>query len=226
MEPVAILSARNLLFYESLYNIHLWKLSHFLISYTVWIYYFLYVIYEFWVFLCLWCKCLHSFNLSSCSFSSVLSLPWLCFPLLPPCHTFTVFSRIHLSWGKKLSTFSAFPLNIHFSYCPQLNLGSLKRILLLLWFSLSCTSQTAILGSWLLHLSVKPPASLRSGLTHCQFSWLLLGTTSWDSPVHILMYPYASSPPASLSPFNTFTPPLITVTTSAPHCSHFSPYPV
>lgn len=139
---------------------------------------------------------------------------------------FTVFSRIHLSWGKKLSTFSAFPLNIHFSYCPQLNLGSLKRILLLLWFSLSCTSQTAILGSWLLHLSVKPPASLRSGLTHCQFSWLLLGTTSWDSPVHILMYPYASSPPASLSPFNTFTPPLITVTTSAPHCSHFSPYPV
>lgn len=108
---------------------------------------------------------------------------------------FTVFSRIHLSWGKKLSTFSAFPLNIHFSYCPQLNLGSLKRILLLLWFSLSCTSQTAILGSWLLHLSVKPPASLRSGLTHCQFSWLLLGTTSWDSPVHILMYPYAVPQP-------------------------------
>lgn len=114
-EPVAILSARNLLFCGSLYSIRLWKLPHILYCMIL-----LFLTYN-----------LQSSGLSSahdvsasphgtspgssCSCSSVLSLPWPCFPLSLHATLLTVLSRIPLLWGKTSNI-----LNLSSEYSFQL----------------------------------------------------------------------------------------------------------
>lgn len=100
------------------------------------------------------------------------SLPWPASHSSPHAALFTVLSRIPLLWGEELPTFSTFPLNflsalkknIPFSFCPQLNLGSVKRTLFLLQPPLPCAPPIAIVGSWLLHLCVKSSAPCRPWL--------------------------------------------------------------
>lgn len=170
-EPVAILSARNLLFCGSLYSICLWKLPQILYCIIL-----LFLTYNLQSSRFFSAHDVSASPESSGSFSLVLSLPWPYFPL-SLCPHFSLCSLEFFFYGGKLPTFSTFPLNIPFSFCPQLNLGSLKRILLFLQSSLSWTYQPTVLDSRLLHLCANSSVPVKPGLTHCQLPWLFSGAT-------------------------------------------------
>lgn len=114
-EPVAILSGRNLLFCGSLYSIRLWKLPH--ILYCMILLFLTYNLLSSGFFSA------HDVSASthvtspgsSCAFSSVLSLPWPCFPLSLDATLLTVLARMPLLWEKTSNI-----LNLSSEYSFQL----------------------------------------------------------------------------------------------------------